>query len=385
MTLLFQNLYELSQLRFVVPAGSAKRISPHISNLVGFAMILLSVLTSGREARAELRAEPSHLNLGNQRQNQTIESEINLNNSGSHPVVIIAAHADCSCTVATPTKTTVEPGGTTTLKTSVETRNFEGPIHRGIVIQTSEGTIDVNIDLVVARFEHWIVSPSGLSLYCTDSDLSKTHVGLKFTGKGIVKIVNITSTPSLLDCTATTVDENNFEIGFVKRTNAILSSGKVRVVVETTDSADATIPFEITFADRSRFASPQTDAGPNKRNSEQSTVRLRAIPSPLLVSSSGMGGMVGAEFTIEGWTAISPPRFSLKGGTVKISQKHGNAFFCVAELRRPAMGDKILPVQIFEGEVLKLELPVIVKAASSENSIIYIKEQKVGLRPHQQL
>jgi hypothetical protein len=123
-------------------------------------MLILALVVGRVELRAQLRAEPDGVELGRRKQEETVTSEVLLINSGPTPIAIVNTHADCSCTVAMPEKSTLDPGEKTVLRVSVRTQTFQGPLRRLVSVETSAGVVSIPITLTLVAYDHWIPSPS---------------------------------------------------------------------------------------------------------------------------------------------------------------------------------------------------------------------------------
>ena len=83
-------------------------------------------------ARAQIKAEPAQVDLGKLKQNVDATAEVQLVNTGAQAIELTGTSADCGCTVATLKTKTLAPSERTTLRISVQTRNYQGIVHRTV-------------------------------------------------------------------------------------------------------------------------------------------------------------------------------------------------------------------------------------------------------------
>lgn len=108
-------------------------------------------------------AEPI-LDVGVVAKGEKIVKEFTLKNEGDAPLEISEVRAACGCTVADYTKS-IPPGGTGTVKVTVETTEFNGPIAKGVTIYTNDAD-NPQLELTVrARIEPHIFVKPGYARY----------------------------------------------------------------------------------------------------------------------------------------------------------------------------------------------------------------------------
>jgi len=178
-------------------------------------VLSLVLLAGGDEVRAQLKADPASVDLGRQKQEQTVSTEVKLTNPGATPVVITATTADCSCTVAKPERDHLAPGESTLLRLSVKTQSYQGALRRVVRVQTSAGELTIPIDLTVIAYEHWTVLPATIVMPPGQrGSESLTHATLNYTGEGKAGLGKLTSTPDYIEVTTATQDGRKFDLTF---------------------------------------------------------------------------------------------------------------------------------------------------------------------------
>jgi hypothetical protein len=294
------------------------------------------------EARAQLKAVPSSLNLGRHPQQQSVAAEVLLTNSGSGPLEIIGVNPDCSCTVATPETHLLAPGESTPLKIVVETRTYQGLVHRNIHVQTSAGELSIPIELTVSLFKSWQLNPAVIVLPPSQKGREATmSVTLEYTGGDKASLGKIVSTPAWLEATAASSDEKVFSINFVKQADAPAGNHTVKVVVENSDKTEPQLTFNVFV--------PVTSA-------------LRITPNPVVLPTIKVGQSASHEIVINGWSGASEPRLELNQGKArKLEQESGRYRFEIV-ITPASPGPLTQLLRIYDGESLEAEIPVIVRA-----------------------
>lgn len=123
-------------------------------------LVALILVVGFAEARAQVKAEPARLDLGKLKQDVTASAEVQLIKAGAQPVELMGTSADCGCTVAILKTKTLAPGEHTALGISIQTRNYQGILHRNLRVQTSAGDVTIPVDMTVIPYEHWTLTPA---------------------------------------------------------------------------------------------------------------------------------------------------------------------------------------------------------------------------------
>ena len=316
--------------------------------LIKPALFSLLFVVVGGEAHAQLKAEPALLDLGRHQQEQVVDAEVQLTNAGSAPLEIVGVVADCSCTAATPEKRALAPGESTPLKITVETRAYQGVLHRDIHVQTSAGELTVPIKLSVSLYKSWTLTPSVIVLPPSLKGREATlPVSLQYTGGEKVAVGKIVSSQPWLDATATSGDGKTFTLTLVKRAEAPAGNHSVKVVVETSDPTEPQLTLSIFI--------PVTSL-------------LRITPNPVVLPTVKVGQPASREIVIHGWSEVDEPRLELSQGTArKLTREGGQVHFEISVT--PGMpGPLTQLLRIYHGESLEAEIPVILRAEPLDKS-----------------
>jgi hypothetical protein len=91
-------------------------------------------LDSGKAELPPVKVEPSQLHLGDMLPNTTREGEIRLTNTGATVLTIQQVKSNCTCTVAQPDQKVIQPGGTTTLKASLDASDGIANVVRQVAV-----------------------------------------------------------------------------------------------------------------------------------------------------------------------------------------------------------------------------------------------------------
>jgi len=302
----------------------------------------------GVDAWAQLTADPASLNLGRQPQEKSVNAEVNLTNTGSEPLEILAVTADCSCTVATLEKRKLSPGESTPLKISVETRAYQGQLHRNIHVQTSAGEVTLPIELTVSLYKSWALSPSVVVLPPSQKGREATlTVALQYTGADKASLGKITCVPSWLTATATSQDGKTFLIALVKRADAPSGNHTVKVTVETSDPVEPQLTFNV-FVPISSV--------------------LRITPNPVVLPTVKVGQPAMREIVIHGWGKVSEPRLELARGSVRLLEREGERLHFEINVTPEVSGPLTQLLRIYDGQSLEAEIPVILRAEPSDRT-----------------
>jgi len=306
------------------------------------ALFSLLILVGMAEARAQLKADPTTLNLGRHQQQQSVAAGVILTNAGSGPLEITGVNADCSCTVATPEKHLLAPGESTPLKIVVETRTYQGVVHRNVHVQTSAGQLSIPIEVMVSLFKSWQLNPAVIVLPPSQKGREAAMaVTLEYTGGGKASLGKIASTPAWLEATASGADGKVFSINFIKRADAPAGNHSVKVVVENSDQAEPQLTFNVFV--------PVTSA-------------LRITPNPVVLPTIKLGQSASHEIVISGWSGTGEPRLELNQGQARKLEQESGRFHFEIVLTPSAPGPLTQLLRIYDGESLEAELPVIVRA-----------------------
>jgi hypothetical protein len=85
-----------------------------------------------------LEIVPESHDFGKVKQNQKLVKEFELKNVGTEELVLGRISTSCGCTAALTSEKTVEPGGSTILKVTFETRRYKGAVQRSVSIASND-------------------------------------------------------------------------------------------------------------------------------------------------------------------------------------------------------------------------------------------------------
>jgi hypothetical protein len=304
-------------------------------------------IASGGVSRAQLQADPAAVNLGRHPQDVIVSAMVKLTNAGSGRLVILGTQADCSCTVATPEQTVLEPGGGTTLEVKVETRSYEGVIQRRVSVQTSAGTLVIPVEIAVGGYANWTTSPRFVVFPPSPRGREATaHVTLAYNGSERMNLGSIVATPAYIDADVTSSsDGNSFTLALRKRPEVPAGSHTVKLAVDTTDPVDPRLTVKVFL---------------------QVSSALRVTPNPIVLPTVKAGQAATREISLRGWAEGIVPRLELSHGHARIRELSGDHIQIEVTVVPQQPGPSTQLLRIHAGETLEAEVPVIVRAEPAD-------------------
>jgi hypothetical protein len=335
--------------RFSRLAGALKpRNVSAMPYLIRLPVLFLLLVVAGADLRAQLKADPTALTLGTHQQEQTVNAEVKLTNSGSTALEITGVMADCSCTAATPEKHTLGPGESTSLKISIGTRSYDGVLHRNVHVQTSDGEITIPIELTVSLFKFWQLNPSTIIIPPSKKGQEgDTTVALQYIGSGKAELGKIVSTPDWLEVVPTNVGKGLFRLRFIKHADTPAGNYTVRVVVQTSDPVEPSLAFNVFVPISSS---------------------LRVVPNPVVLPTVKVGQATTREITIQGWTGPVAPRLELTRGEVKALVREDEKYRFELSVTPDFPGPFTQLLRIYDEQKLEAEIPIILRAEPIEKT-----------------
>jgi Protein of unknown function (DUF1573) len=105
--------------------------------------VALSILVSVAPAEEKkpvprIRVEPETFDFGNALPQKTLRKEFTVRNFGDAPLVIEGVSTTCGCTAALPEVRRIEPGGSTPLRVTFETRRYSGKVERRVLVRSND-------------------------------------------------------------------------------------------------------------------------------------------------------------------------------------------------------------------------------------------------------
>jgi hypothetical protein len=107
--------------------------------IFGAVAALIASVAAAQEAKGpRIRVEPESFDFGKVRPRRTLRKEFRLLNLGDEALVIERISKSCGCTEATAEVSTLEPGGSTPLRVTMETRASAGPVENYVLIRSND-------------------------------------------------------------------------------------------------------------------------------------------------------------------------------------------------------------------------------------------------------
>ncbi len=307
------------------------------------ALLALATYSLVTTARAELKAEPSTVDLGRARQQKTIDATVKLVNAGVKPLEIFRVAADCSCTAAVPEKTSLNPGESTDLKITFETRSYQGEVHRRLLVQTSDGDLALPVKAIVSAYDDWTLS--GTTAILPPSNKGQVVQGtfsVAYTGKGSAKITGVSTSVSWLTAhLGEPKDDGTWTISLQKEAAAPAGNLQPKLTIATDDAHEKELSVPVFIA-------------------VYSTLAVR--PNPILLPVGKVGQRTGAPFSISNWEGAADPRGEIEGGKVSVQKRDRGEVLLSLDVVPDQAGVSTRLLRLFSGESLEIEIPVVIRA-----------------------
>jgi hypothetical protein len=232
------------------------------------------------------------------------------------------------------------------MKIAVETRAYQGLIHRNVRVSTTTGELTIPIEMTVSMFQSWLLEPATIVLTPSQKGHEITMpVALRYTANGQAKLGEITCTPDWLEIVPTSDDGRLYSLKLVKRADAPAGNHTVRVAVETSDPQEPRLSFNVFV--------PITSA-------------LRVMPNPAVLPTVKVGQSTVREIVVYGWTAPGEPRLELAQGAVRALGREGDKLRFEISVVPVASGPLTQLLRIYDGEKLEAEIPVILRVEPAD-------------------
>jgi hypothetical protein len=292
---------------------------------------------------AQLGVEPAQLNLGRHKQEKIVEGRVTLVNVGKQPLTINDVRADCSCTAALPEKTALAPGECTQMTIRIETRSYQGPLRRRVIVQTSQGDAIIPVELTVSPYENWTLEPHLLTLPPSPAGRALTdEVKLTHRGENSVEITGFTAEPAYVDGALAKRTGQIFTLALTKKAEAPMGNHLVKVIAHTTDPGEPKVVFSV-------FVPVVSE--------------VTVSPNPLLLPVGKVGRELHFVGTLSGWSdGLPAPRYQLEGGEVEVLARAGESHRFALKLIPAEVGVRTRVLRVYADQRLLLEAPVIVRA-----------------------
>lgn len=295
-------------------------------------------------AWAQLKFAPATVDLGRQLQHQQLERTVTVTNTGRAPLEILRVLSDCGCTVATPAERHLAPGASTTLQLHAETRTFQGVIERSITLETTLGDFSLPVQMQVAAFAEWDVTPLPVMLPPSNkADDARATVRLTFAGNGGTKALDAKANVPWLTAKLTPGERAGDYLLQLQKSAAIAPTGNLSAVVTvtTSDATKPTLSIPVFVA---------VNSG------------VRVTPNPILLPTTTVGTEARGTFRVIGWTGQHPPVVRLAEGEVHSAREPNGDFTFEVRIRPERAGALTQMVQLYDGEQVEIQVPLVLRA-----------------------
>ena len=109
--------------------------------LCAFALALCALASlAGAEPPTgpRIRVEPGSFDFGRALPGKTLRKDFRIRNFGDAPLAIEGVSTTCGCTAALAAQSRVEPGGSTLLRVTLQTRRDTGRVEREVVVRSND-------------------------------------------------------------------------------------------------------------------------------------------------------------------------------------------------------------------------------------------------------
>lgn len=159
--------------------------------------VAAAVCTGHAQPKLEVVGADS-FSFGDLYKGEKVDRKVTLRNTGSQPLVIERVQASCGCTAVLLADKNVEPGKTTSVSISFDSKSFAGPVHKNVFVLSNDPRVPSKeikfsarvIQVLEAQPPYLYFKPSRL-----DSTLS-TYTVLKNLSDQTVEILGVTSDES---------------------------------------------------------------------------------------------------------------------------------------------------------------------------------------------
>jgi hypothetical protein len=105
---------------------------------LAFAGLAATLAGAGEKEVPQIRVEPESFDFGRALPDKTLRKEFRIRNFGDAPLLIEGVKTTCGCTAALAAEDRVEPGGSTVLRVTLETRRYSGRVEREVLIRSND-------------------------------------------------------------------------------------------------------------------------------------------------------------------------------------------------------------------------------------------------------
>ncbi|HSD29345.1 MAG TPA: DUF1573 domain-containing protein [Vicinamibacteria bacterium] len=107
---------------------------------LGAALLVLACAAGADEKppAPRIRVEPEGFDFGNALPGKILRKDFTIRNFGNAALLIESASTTCGCTAALPEERRIEPGGSTPLRVTFETRRYSGKVERRVLLRSND-------------------------------------------------------------------------------------------------------------------------------------------------------------------------------------------------------------------------------------------------------
>jgi len=104
------------------------------------ALLLLACAAGAEEKKPapRIRVEPASFDFGDALPGKTLRKEFTIRNYGDAPLALEGVSTTCGCTAALAGESRIEPGRSTPLRVTFETRRFSGKVERRVLVRSND-------------------------------------------------------------------------------------------------------------------------------------------------------------------------------------------------------------------------------------------------------
>jgi hypothetical protein len=106
------------------------------------------------EDAPRIRVEPESFDFGRALPGKTLRKEFTIHNFGDRALVLEGVSTTCGCTAALAGATTIDPGGSTPLRVSLETRAYSGKVERKVLVRSNDPStplVEIRVSATVGK------------------------------------------------------------------------------------------------------------------------------------------------------------------------------------------------------------------------------------------
>jgi hypothetical protein len=106
--------------------------------LVAVVALMAAAAAAEERAAPRIRIEPDSFDFGNTLPDKILRKDFSIRNFGDAVLLIESVSTTCGCTAALPEERRVEPGGSTLLRVTFETRRYSGKVERRVIVRSND-------------------------------------------------------------------------------------------------------------------------------------------------------------------------------------------------------------------------------------------------------